>query len=151
MEYQDLVQNIFADTSLFFGVKKNFHILLKDPRSFYIVSAIKKNEKQADFMFKNLSKTFNVSKSAITQGINRAEREGYIKRKINFKNRRLVTLEITEKGEQFYQGNCQIVYSLVKEVIEKVGEETFVEFVATSKVIFSTIQELGEKNNEEKK
>ena len=151
MDYKELIQNIFTDTSQFFGVKKNFHDLLEDPRSFYIISAIKKNEDKPDFMFKKMSGMFQISKSAVTQGLNYAEHNGYIKRSINFKNRRLVSIAITEKGEQLYEKNRQIVYSLIKEVVEKVGEEAFVQFVSTANVVFETIQELGEKKDEEKK
>ena len=151
MDYESIIQNVFTDTSLFFGMQRNFHDLLEEPRSFYIISALKKNEKHADFMFKKLSDIFNVSKSAITQGLNHAEHKGYIKRSINFKNRRLVSVEVTEKGELLYEKNTQIIYSLVKKTIDKIGEEAFIEFLFTTRIILETIQESGDNKNEKEK
>ena len=55
-----------------------------------------------DMLLREFLENVKIPKSTLTSIVNRLEQKGYLKRVINPRDRRSYGLELTDKGEQFY-------------------------------------------------
>lgn len=67
----------------------------------------------------DISKLMNISPSAVSQTLNRLEKNGYIKRSINPNNRREVFVELDTKGIKYIKINEEIELSIIERFYSK--------------------------------
>ncbi|WP_409299102.1 MarR family winged helix-turn-helix transcriptional regulator [Peribacillus sp. SCS-26] len=78
-----------------------------------------------------LAEVFEVKKSAITAIINRLWEKGLIERTRDEKDRRVVYLSLTEKGEAMYLEAEERIYRLVESLISRFEQEEIEQFLET--------------------
>ncbi|WP_326953510.1 MarR family winged helix-turn-helix transcriptional regulator, partial [Aneurinibacillus migulanus] len=67
----------------------------------------------------DISKLMNISPSAVSQTLNRLEKNGYIKRSINPSNRREIFVELDTKGIKYIKINEEIELSIIERFYSK--------------------------------
>ena len=72
-----------------------------------------------------LAKTLGVTRSAISQIVNRLEREGIVKRVADDVDRKIAYIELTEKTLQSYKEDLKVCVAFVDKIVKKFGEERF--------------------------
>lgn len=78
-----------------------------------------------------LAEVFDVQKSAITAIIQRLWEKGLIERTRDEKDRRVVYLTLTEKGENLYLQAEERIHTLVESLITKFDESEIKQFIET--------------------
>jgi DNA-binding MarR family transcriptional regulator len=78
-----------------------------------------------------LAEEFDVKKSAITAIINRMWEKGLIQRTRDEKDRRVVYLTLTEKGNQLYVNCEERIFKLVESFIKKFDPKEIKQFIET--------------------
>ncbi len=78
-----------------------------------------------------LAEHFDVKKSATTAIINRMWEKGFIKRTRDEKDRRVVYLTLTDKGNEFYEQAEKRIYKLVESFIKQFSQEEISQFMHT--------------------
>ncbi|WP_409291194.1 MarR family winged helix-turn-helix transcriptional regulator [Peribacillus sp. SCS-37] len=95
-----------------------------------------------------LAEVFEVKKSAITAIINRLWEKDLIERTRDEKDRRVVYLSLTEKGEAMYLEAEERIYLLVESLISRFEQEEIEKFLETyeklNKVLLDIKYNLGE-------
>lgn len=78
-----------------------------------------------------LAEYFDVQKSAITAITTRMWDKGFIARKRDNKDRRVIYISLTEKGKDLYLLTEKRVHSLVETLIKKFDQEEITRFIET--------------------
>ena len=78
-----------------------------------------------------LAKTLGVTRSAISQIVNRLEREGVVKRLPDDVDRKIAYVELTEQTLKMYKDDIKVCVAFVDKVVEKFGAERFNEMCAS--------------------
>lgn len=74
-------------------------------------------------MMSQLSEVCRISRPATSQAINRLERNGLVTRKTCKTNRRVVYVDVTEKGEQLFQSEIEKLINHFDLYLDKMGKE----------------------------
>lgn len=72
-----------------------------------------------------LSQRLGVTRSAISQLVNRLEKNGVLKRVHDEINKKILYIEVTEKAVAYYRSDIRICNKFIQQVVEKFGEERF--------------------------
>lgn len=94
-----------------------------------------------------LAEYFDVKKSAITAMINRMWEKGLIKRTRDEKDRRVVYLALTDKGNELYTKAERRIYKLVESFIKQFDHEEISQFLLTYEKLNQIL--INSKDNEE--
>ncbi|WP_461200140.1 MarR family winged helix-turn-helix transcriptional regulator [Anoxybacillus sp. TBDG-1] len=89
-----------------------------------------------------LADVFAVNKSAITAMTNRLVEKGMIARGKDEDDRRIISLSLTEKGEQWLVETEQKVYELVEKMMTKLSHEEIEQFIQTYEKLAMILQEM---------
>jgi len=82
-----------------------------------------------------LGAALNVTPGAVTHIINMLETKGYVKRKPDFADRRVINVEPSAKGVQIVKKIRGKIKEKTTELVELLGEERSLEFVKTVSII----------------
>lgn len=72
-----------------------------------------------------IAKTLGVTRSAISQIVNRLESEGVVKRVADEVDRKIAYIEVTDATLETYKSDLKTCLDFVGKVVEKFGEENF--------------------------
>jgi DNA-binding MarR family transcriptional regulator len=98
-----------------------------------------------------LAEAFDVQKSAITAIITRLTDKGLIKRTRDLKDRRVVYLTLTEKGNELFNQSEDRVHHLVEGFITKFNEKEINAFIETYEKLEKMLIDIKEGRLEEEK
>lgn len=107
-----------------------------------------KNEKEG-IKVSQLSKKLRVAAPTITQQINALESRGFVKRTMDLKDRRVVRIQLTEKGEEILKKAQKEFHNLVYELVDYLGEDDSEKFIKLLTKLFSYMNEKMIKGDEE--
>lgn len=85
-----------------------------------------------------LSKLLGTSASAISQLVNRLEKDGYIKRTVNLKDRREVLIELDQRGHSYFQKQEEIELAIIHKYYSKLKMDELIQL----KDIFSKLKKI---------
>lgn len=91
------------------------------------INRLYEDEKQS-VKISELSKYMKVASPTITQQINNLEENGYVIRKMDKRDRRVVRVEVTEKGEAIMKRAGEKFHEFFEGLVEYLGEEDSVKF-----------------------
>ena len=91
-----------------------------------------------------LSSCFGVKKSAITPIINRLFEKGWVDRKRDEKDRRVIYLSLTQEGKIIFAEMEKKIQSIIESVITKFGNEEIEQFLDTYAKLDELIKEKQE-------
>lgn len=72
-----------------------------------------------------LAKLLGITRSAVSQIVNRLEESGVVRRVPDAVDRKIAYVEVTEETLEKYSADLQICLNFVGEVVERFGEEKF--------------------------
>lgn len=76
-----------------------------------------------------LAKRYYVTQATITASVDRLEQKGYVERKRDLIDRRVVTVKITKKGEETFKDLLKDYSSLADEVIKNIKVDDTIEIL----------------------
>ncbi|RST60369.1 MarR family winged helix-turn-helix transcriptional regulator [Siminovitchia terrae] len=85
-----------------------------------------------------LSKLMGTSASAISQLVNRLEKDGYIKRTVNLKDRREVLIELDKRGHSYFHKQEEIELAIIDKYYSKLEMDDLIHL----KDIFSKFKKI---------
>ena len=77
-----------------------------------------------------LARALGITRSAVSQMINRLEMHGILKRSPDKIDRKIAYIELTEEAEEIYRKEREAYCATLSRVIEKMGEEKFSQCLA---------------------
>jgi Transcriptional regulators len=89
----------------------------------------------------NIARKLNATMGATSKMLRSVEEKGYIERKLDDRDRRVVYIALTEKGEEMIAGAKRQMDDRVDRIIEKVGEEDTAEFLRILRKVTAILQE----------
>ncbi|EGL83641.1 regulatory protein MarR [Caldalkalibacillus thermarum TA2.A1] len=92
-----------------------------------------------------LADAFVVNKSAITAITNRLVNKGFLERKRDPRDRRLVCLELSPAGKKWLYATEEKIYQLVKKVITHFSQQEIETFINTYEKLNHILREMEEK------
>lgn len=90
------------------------------------ISANEGNEEKG-VKISNISNRMKVASPTVTQQITNLEKNGFVQRKMDPKDRRVVRIEFTEKGEAVLRKVKDHVYDFLKGLVDYLGQDKSVE------------------------
>ncbi|SFL49868.1 MarR family winged helix-turn-helix transcriptional regulator [Salibacterium qingdaonense] len=99
-----------------------------------------------DMSLKDMAQRLGISKSAVTQSVNKLENEDLLIRSINEQNRREVTMSLGDTGKQLKKEFETFEASIVQDYLTQINLEDLQQVLATFKQFERIIKE-GEKNS----
>ena len=93
-----------------------------------------------------ISAHLNVASPTITQQMNNLETRGYVLRKIDSEDRRVVRITLTEKGENALQEHSQAFLASINGLVEYLGEKDSNELADLLAKVFTYFQKLETSN-----
>lgn len=125
--------------------KGNHHRDLKHSEM-YVLFCIKKCENPDNNGLKvsEISMRMQVSNPTTTQCVNKLVEKGYVKRNIDEKDRRVVRIALTEKGEDVIEEAGRSFVGFFDGVVNHIGEE---KSMILTEIINEVIEYLSEKKN----
>ena len=94
-----------------------------------------KNEKEG-IKVSQLSKKLRVAAPTITQQVNALESRGFVKRTMDLKDRRVVRIQLTDKGEEILKKAQKQFHNMVYDIVDYLGEEDSAKFVELLNKLF---------------
>ena len=88
-----------------------------------------------------IASLLGVTRSAISQMVNRLEERGIVKRVADDVDRKIAYIELTEEALSLYKTDIEKCMEFVGELVEKFGEERFEEMCALLSEFISLIEE----------
>ncbi|MBO5526152.1 MAG: MarR family transcriptional regulator [Clostridia bacterium] len=89
-----------------------------------------------------LAKLLGVTRSAISQMVNKLELAGIVKRTPDKVDRKIAYIELTDEAEAIYAKERQIYSETLNKVIEKIGIEKFEELTALAEEFSDVVQDV---------
>lgn len=83
-----------------------------------------------------LSKKMKVASPTITQQINSLESHGFVKRTMDLKDRRVIRIQITEKGEEVLKKAQDGLHNFVYGLVDYMGEDDSDKFINLLNKVF---------------
>ncbi|MFL0252213.1 MarR family winged helix-turn-helix transcriptional regulator [Clostridium neuense] len=107
-----------------------------------------KNEKEG-IKVSQLSKKLRVASPTITQQINALESRGFVKRTMDLNDRRVVRIQLTDKGEEILKKAQKEFHDLVYGLVDYLGEDDSDKFIELLTKLFDYMKEETIKGDEE--
>ncbi|MFT4415853.1 MarR family winged helix-turn-helix transcriptional regulator [Fredinandcohnia humi] len=89
----------------------------------------------------DLAQLMDISASAVSQLLNKLEKEKYIKREINPTNRREILISLGSKGYELYEEYDKIDQTIIEKYYSKLSTEEMVQFQTIVKKLHTIISE----------
>jgi len=106
-----------------------------------------KNEKEG-IKVSQLSKKLRVAAPTITQQINALESHGLVKRTMDLKDRRVVRIQLTDKGEEILKKAQKQFHNMVYDIVDYLGEDDSAKFVELLTKLFDYMNKEMTKGDE---
>ena len=126
---------------------KNTHF--NDTELRLLAEILSANKEGKRLISTQLADRLGVTRSAISQIVNRLEKAGVVQRVADEVDRKIAYVEFTDKSLELYKKDWKICQQFISKVVEKFGEERFYEMCALSNEFIDLLTE--EKGAEEKK
>ena len=88
-----------------------------------------------------IAKLIGVTRSAVSQMVNKMEEKGIVKRVPDDVDRKIAYVEITDEALAFYGEDLKAYVDFAGRVVEKLGEEKFNEMISIFNELFDLIDE----------
>ena len=95
-----------------------------------------------------LAKRLGVTRSAISQIVNRLEKDGVVKRVADDVDRKIAYIEVTEKTMVAYERDLQLCQNFLGRVVDNFGEENFHKMVELFDGFIASIEKEKKKPKE---
>ena len=93
-----------------------------------------------------LSEQLHISKPAVSQMINVLEKKQYVTREINKYDRRLMSISLTDIGNQRLEEEKYKYLSRINVILDKMGKEDSEVFVSLMEKYFDIVKEIAKNN-----
>lgn len=123
--------------------KNNVSNKVPSPLQFKIINFLEEN-KDKDIYQKDLEKSFNISKSAISGVIKTMEKKGIVERIPVLNDARKNKIILSEKSQQFYQEKIEDMKLLSEELISGISESELKEFKRILKKMKENLKKEGD-------
>ncbi len=100
-----------------------------------------KNIEEIGIKVGELSKRLGATMPATSKMLNVLERKGYIEKVPDAKDRRIVYIRLSEKGEKIVKGASNMLHLFTEHTIEKLGEEDARELLRLLRKLYQIITE----------
>ena len=120
-------------------VDKNTHVNSTEIRLLGEVLASKYAGKR--LISTEIAKLIGVTRSAVSQMVNKMEEKGIVKRVPDDVDRKIAYVEITDEALAFYGEDLKAYVDFAGRVVEKLGEEKFNEMISIFNELFDLIDE----------
>lgn len=112
---------------------------------FCIREALENQEnKDKGIKISQISKIMKVASPTVTQQITNLEKNGFVERKMDTNDRRVVRIEFTEKGEAVMKKAKDNVYNFLKGLVDYLGEDKSVEL---TELLMKVADYINKENN----
>ncbi len=88
-----------------------------------------------------LAKSLGITRSAISQMVNRLEKQGIVKRVADDVDRKIAYIELTEEAMETYREDLDVYVNFMDRVVEKFGEEHFDEMIRLFNDFYTIVNE----------
>jgi len=140
-EYADIIiQTMFNIKNM---NKRIFHSSKLSPSDMSVLGIITllkfQNSDDHNIQMSDISNKLNISKSALTQIINKLEEADLVERVYLKSDRRSTFLKLTDSGNELFENEKKYLHSTIKIVFEKMGEKESEEFIRLVKKFISIL------------
>lgn len=94
----------------------------------------------------DLANSLNISKSAVSQCVNKLEKKGYLERKINLKDKKIGYLYLTDECKIKCEDKKIVCENIINRVVEELGEKNIIDL----SILLNELSDVIEKIREEK-
>lgn len=105
-------------TSLKKGKFKNLSI-----REMHVIEAVVKNEQTNSNTSSNIAKSLKITAGTLTTSVNSLEKKGYLKRKKDDEDKRVIKIYTTKSGKEAAKSHEEFHQNMVREMLEYFPEE----------------------------
>ncbi len=88
-----------------------------------------------------LAKSIGVTRSAVSQMVNRLEGQGIVKRVADDVDRKIAYIELTDRALETYQADLDVYVNFLNRIVEKFGEERFDTMVESFDEFYALVNE----------
>ncbi len=146
-EYQKLAKSIFEMPHYF----KRFGKQLSNNRvNFFEMHLLSYLSHEKELSMTIISNKLHISKPNLTAIVDKLVKEGYVQRKFDESDRRLILIELTEKGQEYQQECSKARYESVAKMFEKFSDDDFIEFNKSIETITKILNKYSENEGEKK-
>lgn len=146
MERQSLHELVDRYVEVYVFAAKRVAAMISDeilekvtPEQFTVLSYIQKN---GPCLTSQISEYCSVNPGATTAMLNRLVNKGYVERSLNLKDRRVVLVNITEKGQGLVEAGYASAYKLVESLSDQFTSEEIETFIK----VFGKLARIFEKD-----
>ena len=118
--------------ALFALLKRNNGVIIADKKTHYndteirlLYEVLMAKERGERLISTQIAKLLGVTRSAISQVVNRLEAEGVVVRVADDVDRKIAYIEVTESTLAVYEQDKAVCADFIERVVEKFGEEKF--------------------------
>lgn len=90
---------------------------------------VRVNESGGRIISSNLAKELGVTRSAVSQIVNKLERQNVVRRVPDAKDRKIAYIELSESAREIYEGMKNDINRIITHIIEKLGEKKVTDFI----------------------
>lgn len=110
--------------------KKNISV-----KEMHVIEAVAKAEKKGSNTMKSVAEFLNLSPAALSISVNTLEKKGYIIRKGNEHDRRIVHVFLTEKGKKIDEIHEQFHFNMISKISDELNENEIKYLIASLKIL----------------
>lgn len=118
--------------ALFALLKQNNNVIIADRKTHYndteirlLYEVLMAKERGERLISTQIAKLLGVTRSAISQVVNRLETEGAVKRVADDVDRKIAYIEVTESTLAAYEQDKEVCLDFIARVVDKFGEDKF--------------------------
>lgn len=134
--------------ALFALLKKRDNVIISDRKTHYndteirlLTEVILAKERGERLISTQIAKILGVTRSAISQVVNRLEKEGVVKRVADAVDRKIAYVEVTDGTLALYEEDKKVCLNFIARVVHKVGEEKFDALCALFEQFMDAVEE----------
>ena len=118
---------------------KNTHF--KDTELRLLAEIVSANSEGERLISTQLATRLGVTRSAISQIVNRLEKEGILRRAADEVDRKIAYIELTDKTLELYKKDWDAIQRFFRKVVKKFGEDRFFEMCSLSCEFIDLLEE----------
>lgn len=104
------------------------------------------SDSKENITMSEVSSALDISKSALSQLVNRLEEKGLVERVYSKEDRRAIFLTFTPKGKEIYRKNHDFMILMGNAIVEKMGEDDSKTLILLLERFFEVLAEIREEN-----
>ncbi len=140
--------------ALFALLKQNNNVIIADRKTHYndteirlLYEVLMAKEQGERLISTQIAKLLGVTRSAISQVVNRLEKEGAVKRVADDVDRKIAYIEVTESTLAAYEQDKELCLDFIVRVVDKFGEDKFDTLCALFTEFMSAVEQEKEITN----